>query len=187
MENNAVDASTGRLAQIRAKSSDFAARMKELVADCNLINAVQLSLGKPAASRGSFEQMVVKEVEEKCAKLIAGTQQETASAEEEKTKTQEALLFLEKELETAKSLYENAQIAACNAEVSKSAADDAMKEARSGLKLFQDEEVEQRTSAVVAAQAALRTYQEVPLTALKALTTEQVVPDGEATQPVLDQ
>jgi len=169
-------------ADIQAKSSDFAARIKEFITDRNLINAVQLSLGKPSASRGTFEQMVVRQFEEQSGKLLAEIQQESASAEDEKTKTQEALSLHEKALETAKLLHEEAQIVASNAEVSNIGAKEAMQEAKSGLKSFEQEEVGQRKSVLAVAQAALQKYQEGPLAALKALTVGQVELEGQAAQ-----
>lgn len=153
-----------------SKVASLKVQLDVLIQDRNLVNAVQLSLNKEPAERGSFDCLVLVQLDKEFIRLEQKNEVEISEAEPSKRACQEALAALasaqEKSAQHAQEMRESHK--QCVAE--RKSADLDLGMAKSSLKCF-EKESKLWVANVESAKAALVEFQHGPMESLRVLTT----------------
>jgi len=157
----------------QAKLASFKTQIESLVQDSNLNNAVLMSLGKEPDARGTFDTMVLQQLDSELMKLLETVTHDIETGDEEQVKSQESLAAGERALENARTVQQDATTAHKEALGCKKNADAALTAATKKLREF-EKEVRQWTAELATANDSLTAFQSGPLAALEELSAEPV-------------
>jgi len=168
-----VELDVPEVAERKAKLASFKTQIESLVKDSNLSNAVLMSLGKESEARGTFDTMVLQQLDSELTKLLEKVTHDIESGDEEQVKSQESLAAGELAFENARTVQQEASTAHKEAFVCKKNADATLSAASKKLREF-EKEVRQWTADLATANDSLTAFQNGPLVALEELSAEPV-------------
>merc|ERR1712232_1480180 len=163
-----------------AKIASFKTQIESLVQDQSLRNAVLLSQAKQPTERGSFDTMVLHQLETELQKLLEKAEGDIASGGDQQAESKDALAAAEAALESAKTVHEDAASSHKEAVARKKGAASASAAAAKKLRDF-DKELKQWTADVVSAEESLKEFQNGPLVAFEELSVD-AVPEEHASE-----
>jgi len=165
----------------QTKLAAFKTKIESLVQDSNLSNAVLMSLAKEPEARGTFDAMVVQQLDAELTKLLEKVTNDIATGDEDQVKSQEAFTAGELAFEKSRTVQQDAATAHKEALAFKKSADATLSSASKKLREF-EKEVKQWTADFASATDSLQAFQTGPLVALEELSAEPVeeVPEVEA-------
>merc|ERR1711957_1097693 len=165
------------------KLGSFKTKIESLIQDSNLSNAVLLSLAKEPATRGTFDLMVLQQLDSELSRLLERVEGDITTGDDEQVKSQEALTAAESALENAKTVHQDAANAHKEALGCKKNADAALAAATKKLRDF-DKTVKQWTAGLAVADDSLKEFQSGPLVAFEELSSDKIaeeeIPKSEA-------
>lgn len=165
------------------KLGSFKTKIESLIQDSNLSNAVLLSLAKEPATRGTFDLMVLQQLDSELSRLLERVEGDITTGDDEQVKSQEALTAAESALEDAKTVHQDAANAHKEALGCKKNADAALAAATKKLRDF-DKTVKQWTAGLAAADDSLKEFQSGPLVGFEELSSDKIaeeeIPKSEA-------
>merc|ERR1712238_55792 len=165
----------------QTKLAALKTKIESLVQDSNLSNAVLMSLAKEPEARGTFDAMVVQQLDAELTKLLEKVTNDIATGDEDQVKSQEAFTAGELAFEKSRTVQQDAATAHKEALAFKKSADATLSSASKKLREF-EKEVKQWTADFASATDSLQAFQTGPLVALEELSAEPVeeVPEVEA-------
>merc|ERR1712046_31266 len=163
-----------------AKIASFKTQIESLVKEQSLRTAVLLSQAKQPTERGSFDTMVLHQLETELQKLLEKAEGDLASGDDEQAKSKDALAAAEAALESAKTVHEDAASSHKEAVARKKGVASASAAAAKKLRDF-DKELKQWTADVVSAEESLKEFQNGPLVAFEELSVD-AVPEEHASE-----
>lgn len=153
-----------------SKVASLKVQLDVLIQDRNLVNAVQLSLNKEPAERGSFDCLVLVQLDKEFIRLEQKNEAEIGEAEPSTRACQEALAALasaqEKSAQHAQEMRESHK--QCVAE--RKSADLDLGMTKSSLKCF-EKESKLWVASLETAKTAVADFQHGPMESLRVLTT----------------
>merc|ERR1712238_140150 len=165
----------------QTKLAALKTKIESLVQDSNLSNAVLMSLAKEPEARGTFDAMVVQQLDAELTKLLEKVTNDIATGDEDQVKSQEAFTAGELAFEKSRTVQQDAATAHKEALAFKKSADATLSSASKKLREF-EKEVKQWAADFASATDSLQAFQTGPLVALEELSAEPVeeVPEVEA-------